>query len=255
MEIISLNTFVKDKISATLSSLWETFYPLKANGTLNTSWQLNYDVSGFFVQVNNASANLDFWVDLSYSDGTNNYDIITDLRFHKDRGVPELSSVVYVPLEIPRGYSIKGRAIALETIDVNLYLIPKTFINSLSCSVYKRYDVQVNSSGYSSIVEVINPVPFHVKYMIVALSLANIDTLPSSQFIWWKLYIGALGSEQELFSLGEGIETGVDGGSDEIIPNTWGFPIHIPKGERLAISHDTSDIGETIFDYSIYLFG
>ncbi len=256
MEIMSLQTKIhlEDRLrvsvqmgdSPNVDGPWKEFSPI---GTV-----INYDVCGFYLFTEYSSANADFWVDIGIStDGTNITEILSDFRIHKDYDYQIFKT--YVPLEIPRGYKLYGRVksnlgISAHFIQIAIYPVLKSF-SSISYSAYKRYDIRVNADNYSPIYEVINSVPFNVKHIIICTSIAQINTTPSTQNIYFKLYIGQSGSEQVIYN--SHIE--IDSTTDEASPNLLSFPIYIPKGERLAISHDVSLSTETTFDYSIYLFG
>jgi len=262
VEIWSLNTFIRDRICGTLTAsstagvegAWETMLPYNS-GVADTAWGLNYDVSGFYIHVDSASANADYWIDIGIFDGTNTYEILSDFRIHTNRSY--IGTTVYIPLKIPKNYEIRGRVksnVGGASIWCALFLVSSSF-TTLSYSAYKRYDVQVNTAKYSSIFEVVNSLPFHVKYIIVSTSLAQIDISPTSQFFWFKFYTGASGSEKELFMTGDGRDMTVDSVVDVIFPRVSCYLVSIPKGERLAISQDTGLTIETTFDYSIYIFG
>ena len=262
MEIISLNTFMRDRIAGTLTANstanvegnWITLYPYSA-GVADTTWTLNYDVGSFYLHIDSASSNADYWIDIGYTDGTNTFEILSDFRIHSD--VDYIGRQIYIPLSLPKGYDIQGRIksnVGGASIWCALFLVPQTF-TSQNFSAYKRYDIQVNTDNYGNIVEITNSTPFNVKHIIISISLAQINTIPSSQFWWFKLYIGATGSETEIFPIGDGLDMAVESGTDEIFANPLSYPIHIPKGERLAISHDVSISTQSTFDYSIYLFG
>jgi len=256
MEIFSLQTkihlekrlyqalYISD--TANVDGAWTEFSP---TGTV-----INYDVCGFYLFIGNASINADFWIDIGIStDGTNITEILSDFRVHKDSEYQIFKT--YIPLEIPRGYKLYGRVkanIGDSTRRILCYIYPifKPF-SSISYSAYRRYDIQVNTDGYATIYEVVNPVPFNVKHIIISTSLAQINTAPSLQSVYFNLYLGQSGSEQIIYNF----RNVVHSTTDEITPNLLSFPVYIPKGERLAISHDPLSTTETVFDYSIYLFG
>ncbi len=256
MEIMSLQTKIhlenrlyvdlSPSNTANVDGSWTEFNPI---GTV-----INYDVCGFYLFASYSNANADFWVDIGVStDGTNITEILSDFRIHKDAGYQVFKT--YIPLEIPRGYKLYGRVKTnlndyTDYISCSIYPVYKPFL-SMSYSVYKRYDVRVNTDNFATIYEVVNPVPFNVKYIIICISLAQIQTSPLAMTLIFNLYLGQSGSEQIIYSL----QNRVSSTTDEISPNLLSLPIYIPKGERLAISHDSTYSTQSIFDYSIYLFG
>ena len=256
MEIFSLQTkiHIEERLrrglnisdTANVDGAWEEFSPL---GTV-----INYDVCGFYFFPTRATITADFWVDIGIStDGINITEILSDLRIQTKDNFYSYHKI-YVPLEIPRGYKLYGRAKAntgnsADFIVCYVFPVYKPF-STISCSVYKRYDIRVDADGYSPIYEVVNPVPFNIKYIIISSSVIKADPTPSSQGVPYNLYLGQSGSEQIIFNSYNYIHSVGD-----IHPHIFSFPIYIPKGERLAISHDPSLSTETTFDYSIYLFG
>ena len=256
MEIMSLQTKIhlenrlyvdlSPSNTANVDGSWTEFNPI---GTV-----INYDVCGFYLFAHSSNATADFWVDIGIStDGTNITEILSDFRIYRnDYGYTYPKA--YIPLEIPKGYKLYARAkanIGDSTRYVLCYIYPVfKFFSSISYSVYKRYDVRVNTDNFATIYEVVNPVPFNVKYIIISTSLAQIDIAPSTQAVKFNLYLGQSGSEQIIYNFRKYVHD-----ADDIVPSFLSFPIYIPKGERLAISHDPTLATETTFDYSIYLFG
>ncbi len=253
MEIISLNTAIKNLVStgltadatANVDSAWKELSPL--------STILNYNSAGFYLWSYYSDSTKDFWIDIGISNdgGINIIEIFSDLRIYKAGFSP---LCLYVPIEIPRGYSLYGRVKTSQgggTINIFIYPHLKSFYSFPSCLVYKRYDISVNTDGFSTIYEIVNPVPFDVKYIIVSSSVSFL-TNPSEQYFYYKLYTGQAGSETEIMNRGF---TAFIASDDNIYFSPNGFYTYIPKGERLSISHDTYLTTETRVDYSIYLFG
>lgn len=219
---------------------------------------LPFSSNGLLFYFDSEGANAEFYIEIGVSEdgGTTINKVYDTIVEHSGNSATYIGHYIFVPIQFKKGWGIYVRGSNSSTVSVDMFvkLLPftKDFYSLSGLSRAKTYGpISVTADAYSSIVEVTPNVPFAVRWVAIGIS-GLYDTTWSDIFFWVRLYVGPANAEKVIHQF---LDIAIESLLDAPNPPIWSFPVQIPKGERLAISHNVQGTIAMRLDYYVTIMG
>lgn len=207
----------------------------------------------------------DFLIDLAVGAAASEQDIVPNILY---TGHVDLTHEVFLPIGIPAGSRVSVRAqasAATQTMDVNVHLFGKSFLNGDMLARVTAYGVNTADTGGVSIdpggtantkgawSEIVASTGNNLKALLFCIGVQDNVGRTNADHLF-DVAVGAASSEQVIIA---NLMVVQDAQKDHIFPSMFGpYPAHIPSGTRLAVRQQCSitDAADRLADVTLYGF-